>query len=101
MYVRRLRLKNIRCFEEFELPFEPTGGSALLIGDNNAGKSTVLRSLAMGLCDQSSASALFRELPGEFVRRGSARKASTLSKSEPLLLSRIDPHAFRDFANES
>jgi len=27
--------------------------------------------------------------------------ASTLSKSEPLLLSRIDPHAFRDFANES
>ena len=30
----------------------------------------MLRSLAMGLCDDSSASALFRELPGDYVRHG-------------------------------
>lgn len=28
----------------------------------------------MGLCDESSASALFRELPGEFIRRGSRNR---------------------------
>ncbi len=31
----------------------------------------MLRCLAMGLCDESSAAALLRDLPGEFVRHGS------------------------------
>lgn len=67
MKVTRLRLSNIRCFQELIL--ELNGQSALLVGDNGDGKSTVLRSLAMGLCDDSSASALFRDLYGESVRR--------------------------------
>ena len=68
MKITRLLLKNIRCFDTLELKFD--GASALILGDNGDGKSTVLRSLAMGVCDQSSAAALFRELPGEFVREG-------------------------------
>ncbi len=69
MYIKRLRLKNIRCFDELEIDFEKPGSSILILGDNGDGKSTILKCLAMGLCDESSASALFRELPGEFVRR--------------------------------
>jgi len=53
------------------IEFADPSGCALLVGDNGDGKSTVLRSLTMGLCDQSSAAALFRELAGEFVRRDS------------------------------
>lgn len=68
MKIERLFLKNIRCFDELELKFE--GRSALIIGDNGDGKSTVIRSLAMSLCDDSSASALFRDLHGETIRRG-------------------------------
>ena len=68
MKLTRLFLKDIRCFEELEINFERgRGSSVLVIGENGDGKSTVLRSLAMGLCDWSSAAALFRELPGEFV----------------------------------
>ncbi len=69
MKVKKLRLRNIRCFEDLTL--ELNGKSALVVGDNGDGKSTVLRSLAMGLCDESSASALFRDLYGESVREGS------------------------------
>ena len=69
MKVTQLHLRDIRCFEELIL--ELNGQSALLVGDNGDGKSTVLRSLAMGLCDDSSASALFRDLYGESVRRKS------------------------------
>ncbi len=69
MKVTKLGLTNIRCFRE--LTIELNGKSALLIGDNGDGKSTVLRSLAMGLCDDSSASALFRDLYGESVRKES------------------------------
>ena len=68
MKVKSLHLRNIRCFEALDL--ELNGGSALVVGDNGDGKSTVLRSLAMGLCDDSSASALFRDLYGESVREG-------------------------------
>ena len=69
MYIKRIYLKNIRCFDELEIDFKKPGSSILILGDNGDGKSTVLKCLAMGLCDESSAAALFRELPGEFVRR--------------------------------
>ena len=69
LYVTSLTLTNIRCFSYVEFDLSPRR-SILIVGDNGDGKSTVLRSLAMGLTDQSSASALFRELPGEFVRHG-------------------------------
>lgn len=69
MYIKRLFLKNIRCFENLEINFDRPGSSILLLGGNGDGKSTILKSIAMGLCDESSAAALFRELQGEFVRR--------------------------------
>lgn len=68
MKIARLSLKNIRCFDGLEI--ELAGKSALIIGDNGDGKSTVMRCLAMGLCDDSSAAGLFRELHGETVRKG-------------------------------
>lgn len=40
----------------------------LLLGDNGVGKTTIMRSLAMGLVDATSASALLKELYGEWVR---------------------------------
>ena len=78
LYVRKLTLKNIRCFEHLEIEFGE-GKSIVIIGDNGDGKSTVLRALAMGLCDQSSASALFRELHGDYVRSGSSDPHGTIT----------------------
>jgi len=74
MYIKRIHLKNVRCFENIEIDFDRPGSSVLFLGDNGDGKSTILKSIAMGLCDESSAAALFRELPGEFVRRKHGRK---------------------------
>ena len=79
MKILKLRLENIKCFKDVEIPFESADGSArswsLLAGDNGQGKTTILRSLAMGLCDDDWAAALRSELHGEFLRRGS-RKGS-------------------------
>ncbi len=69
MYIKRVKLNKVRCFEKLEIDFDRLGSSVLFVGDNGDGKSTILKSIAMGLCDESSAAALFRELPGEFVRR--------------------------------
>lgn len=69
MYIKRVYLENVRCFDKFEIDFEDQGSSILILGDNGDGKSTILKSIAMGLCDDTSASALFREMQGEFVQR--------------------------------
>ena len=69
MYITKVKLSNIRCFKELTIDFDSVGSSVVIAGDNGAGKSALLRSIAMGLCDQNSAAALLRELQGDFVRR--------------------------------
>lgn len=71
LYITRLELQNIRRFARLVIEFREPGCSAVLVGDNGDGKSTILRSLAMGLCDQASAGALLRELSGELIRHNS------------------------------
>ena len=69
MKIQRVLLRDIRCFHQLEITLG--GQSALIVGDNGDGKSTFLRSLAMGLCDDSSAAALFRDLHGKSARKRS------------------------------
>ncbi len=70
MYIKKIRLENIRCFPELTIDFESPGASILISGNNGDGKSTLLRCIAIGLCDETSAAALHRELPGDLVRHG-------------------------------
>ena len=73
MKISRLKLKNIKCFKDIEISFEDDEGSiknwSLFVGDNGVGKTTILRSLALGLCDEDSASGLLLELHGGYLRR--------------------------------
>lgn len=73
MYIKKVVLRNIRCLEEQVIDFEQKGTSIVISGDNGEGKSTILRSIAMGLMDETSASALLRELPGDFVKKGNKK----------------------------
>ncbi len=70
MKISNLKIKNIKCFKEIEIPFEDNGEIkkwSLVVGNNGDGKTTILRCLALGLCDESGASALLAELYG-FLR---------------------------------
>lgn len=78
MYIKKIALKNIGCFEELNITFNKPGQSILVAADNGEGKSTLLRCIAMGLCDESSAAGLHRELPGELVRRNSDKGSITV-----------------------
>ena len=73
MKISKLKIKNIKCFEEIEIPFENDNNDitnwSLIVGDNGAGKTTILRSLALGLCNETGASALLSELYGDFLRQ--------------------------------
>ncbi len=79
MYITSLKLKDIKCFKNLEYKFKSQKGASLVIaGDNGDGKSTILRSIAISLCDKWTAAGLLRELAGEFVNSDPNVKTGTI-----------------------
>jgi internalin A len=76
LFIAGISLKNIRCFENLGLSFR-SGNELrkfiLLFGDNGVGKTTLLRSIALGLCDKTIATALMEMLAGPLLREKSNR----------------------------
>lgn len=71
MYIAKISLRHVRCFEEIDIDLTNETGVCkwlVLLGENGVGKTTILRSIAMGLCDATSAAGLVREIYGEWVR---------------------------------
>ena len=76
MRISSIELKNIRCFEHIKVDLSQGGDAAawsVILGDNSTGKSTLLRSLALGLAPISLAASMLVEAGGEWVRAGEKR----------------------------
>ena len=81
LYVSRVRLENVRCFDNVEIQLDNPSGTAnwvVFVGDNATGKSTLLRSIALGLCDEASAAGLLKESDEGYIRRGKKRARITI-----------------------
>jgi len=81
MYISKIVLENVCCFDNLSLEFnssDASGSWIVFLGDNGVGKTTILRSIAMGLCDETSASALLRELYGDFIRYQAPDEKATI-----------------------
>ena len=73
LYIDRVELRNFRCFESVTLEADTSaskGPWTLLTGDNASGKTTLLKAIALGLCDGSSAAGLLRESDSGYIRSG-------------------------------
>ncbi len=71
MYIRKVHIENIRSIEklDWEVPEGKEAGWHVLIGDNGAGKSTVLRAIALSLIGTNEWMGL-RQSPQSWLRRG-------------------------------
>ena len=49
MYIQKAEIKNIRSIIDFEIEFKNSAGWHVLTGDTGAGKSTIIRSMALAL----------------------------------------------------
>jgi len=58
MYIKKVVIKDIRAISQFEMNFDQPVGWHVLIGDNGAGKSTVVRSIALALVGPTEAMGL-------------------------------------------
>ncbi len=73
MYISKIQLENISCFERLDLNLKTNNDILkwiVILGDNGTGKTTLLRSIAIGLCEQTSSAGLLEELYGDLLRDG-------------------------------
>lgn len=81
MYIKKISLRNIRCFKKFEMEFDIDGEIspfALILGNNATGKTTLIKSIALGMCDESSAASLMKEADAGYIRDGMKRGYITI-----------------------
>jgi predicted ATP-binding protein involved in virulence len=82
LVISRLEIKNIKCFRELVIDFKHQQIDlwTMLLGDNAIGKSTLLKCIALGLCNASDAAALTRisDMNSEFIRTGETQGSITI-----------------------
>ena len=72
MKIKKVTIDNIRCFEHLELELSGKGEPnnwTVLLGDNGCGKTTLMRSIALSLGEESGAAGLLDELASDWVRK--------------------------------
>ncbi len=74
-YLAKIKLRNIQCFESLLADFLGEDGDirlcSVLLGENSAGKTAFLRSLALGICDGANAmSGLMDYFQGDLLQNG-------------------------------
>ena len=71
MDLAKIIIKGIRCFDELEIDLSKQSSDCkwtMLLGENGVGKTTILRSIALGLCDESNVSGLLQDLWGSWLK---------------------------------
>ena len=58
MYIKRVSIKNIRSIKDLTIEFQEPAGWHVLLGENGAGKSTIVRAIALNLIGPSDVRAL-------------------------------------------
>lgn len=94
----RIRIQEMRTLRDCELVFESPAGPGqwtILLGNNGCGKTTLLRSLALGLATQRAAqSVLERSISyGTLINRGSVLRAQSLEGPSALRQASIEIEA--------
>ena len=71
MFLKSIRLNNVKCFSDIALSFEDEGGDirkwTLLLAENGAGKSTLLKAIALVTSGSDAIGDLLGE-PSDWIR---------------------------------
>ena len=109
MYIKRIRLRNIRGFHDLDLKVVGENGRprmrTIFIGKNGTCKTTLLRSVVLGLCGASDASGLLTEPIGRLVSNNASEASiqivlstSTTKRQEKKFITEIYSKNGKEFA---
>ena len=83
MYIKKVTLENIRCFKDITIDLSSENGInkwAVILGDNGSGKTSLLRCIAIGICDEDEAKSLLQDLETELIRHESGDVAKIINE---------------------
>jgi predicted ATPase len=81
MKIKKIIIENIRCFKNLEIDLTNNDGVvdwAVFLGNNGVGKTTLMRSIALCLCEESGAAGLLDELHGDWIRKEAPDKKAKI-----------------------
>ena len=81
MKIKKIIINNILCFKKLEIDLTNNEGVvdwAVFLGDNGVGKTTLMRCIALCLCEESGAAGLLDELHTDLIRRESTKKEAKI-----------------------
>lgn len=88
MYINKIEIQNIRSISQLEMTFDNNhAGWHVLIGDNGTGKSTVIKSIALGLVGYKEFGAL-RQSPYSWLKQTKRQGDIKLSIFQDILYDR-------------
>jgi len=60
MYISKVKIHNFKCYRDFEIILKE--GLNIIVGDNEAGKSTILESINLALTGLINGKSIWNEL---------------------------------------
>lgn len=87
MYIHKIVIENVRCFERVELDLTRPDGSfagwTVIAGLNGAGKSTLLKAIALAIAGPRTADKLQSSFP-DWIRDGAAQAKVSIELDYPM-----------------
>ncbi len=81
LLISKIEIENVRCFESIKINLYQERKYvrwSMLLGDNAVGKTTLLRCIVLGLCNESDTVTLMQSNPGGFLRKGTKEGCITI-----------------------
>ena len=85
MYIKKVKIQNFKCYREFEI--ELNDGLNIVVGNNDAGKSTILEAINLALTGLINGKSIWNELSQYLFNKASVDEyISSVNMNKPMEL---------------
>lgn len=82
MYIKKVKIQNFKCYREFEI--ELNDGLNIVVGNNDAGKSTILEAINLALTGLINGKSIWNELSQYLFNKASVDEyISSVNMNKP------------------